>query len=93
MCFFGTEELEKKNWERAMEKVCTRNGNGCYLSFPTGAGSTVSNLIALALWRRLTVLPPPGQSDPGDTDDNCGFFWSEQHWLRSAALYLPVQKG
>lgn len=53
----------------------------------------VNNLVASALWHRLSVLPPPGGLSQETQRTIVDFFWSRQHWLRSAILYLPVQQG
>lgn len=59
--FFGREEFEKKNWEGAVDKVCTGLSKWKWLlpqlSYRGGV-LIVNNLIASALWHRLTVLPP-----------------------------------
>lgn len=91
--FLGIESFEKKNWQGAMEQVCARLcGSGCDLSFPTGV-LIVNNLVALSLWHRLTVLPSPVRLIEGVQKMIVDFFWSGQHWLKSAVLYLPVQEG
>ncbi|TWW77693.1 Transposon TX1 uncharacterized 149 kDa protein ORF 2 [Takifugu flavidus] len=62
------ETFEKKNWEGAVEQVCTRLSKLTVLPSPAGLIERVQKLIV-------------------------DFFWSGQHWLRSAVLYLPVQEG
>ncbi|TWW77691.1 Transposon TX1 uncharacterized 149 kDa protein ORF 2 [Takifugu flavidus] len=42
---------------------------------------------------RLTVLPSPAGLIERVQKLIVDFFWSGQHWLRSAVLYLPVQEG
>ncbi|KAI4872000.1 hypothetical protein NFI96_008836 [Prochilodus magdalenae] len=52
-----------------------------------------NNLIASALWHKFTVLNPPGGLLKDIQKALVDFFWSGQHWLRAAVLYLPVQEG
>ena len=52
-----------------------------------------NNLIASTLWHKFTVLNPPGGLINAIQRALVDFFWSGQHWLRAAALYLPVQEG
>ncbi|TWW81732.1 Transposon TX1 uncharacterized 82 kDa protein ORF 1 [Takifugu flavidus] len=94
--FLGTENFEKKNWEGAVEQVCTRLSKWKWL-LPQlsyrGRVLIVNNLVASTLWHRLTVLPSPAGLIEGVQKMSVDFFWSGQHWLRSAVLYLPVQEG
>lgn len=53
----------------------------------------VKNLVVLTLGHRLTVLPLPVGLIEGVQKMIVGYFWSDQHWLKSAVLYLPVQEG
>lgn len=65
-----------------------------YLRCPTGTGS----------WWSITWMPRPSGADWGSYRHQEGWFrrhrgqlwtlfWSRQHWLRSATLYLPGQEG
>ncbi|TWW77612.1 Transposon TX1 uncharacterized 149 kDa protein ORF 2 [Takifugu flavidus] len=94
--FLGTETFEKKNWEGAVEQVCTRLSKWKWL-LPQlsyrGRVLIANNLVASTLWHRLTVLPSPAGLIERVQKLIVDFFWSGQHWLRSAVLYLPVQEG
>ena len=62
-CVLGTEEFERKNWEGAVEKECSRLSKWKWLLFQLscrGGVFIVNNLVASALRHRQTVLPPPG---------------------------------
>lgn len=52
-----------------------------------------NNLVASALWHKLTVLPPPRGLIEDIQGKIVDFFWSGRHWIRAAVLYLPVQEG
>ena len=92
----GSEGFQKQNWEGVLEKVEAKLSKWKwllpYLSY-RGRVLIVNNLVASSLWHRLIVLVPP----PGLLKDVqrrlVDFFWSGQHWLRAAALYLPVAEG
>ena len=94
--FLGTEEFQKRNWEGLLEKVCARMSKWKWL-LPQlsyrGRVLVANNLIASMLWHRLVILPPP----PGLIEEIqralVNFFWSGQHWIKAAALYLPVREG
>ncbi|TWW53858.1 Transposon TX1 uncharacterized 149 kDa protein ORF 2 [Takifugu flavidus] len=94
--FLGTETFEKKNWEGAVEQVCTRLSKWKWL-LPQlsyrGRVLIANNLVASTLWHRLTVLPSPAGLIERVQKLIVDFFWSGQHWLRSAVLYLPVREG
>ncbi|KAI4877019.1 hypothetical protein NFI96_008693 [Prochilodus magdalenae] len=53
----------------------------------------INNLVASSLWHKLTVLNPPGRIIDDIQRTLVSFFWTRQHWLRAAVLYLPVQEG
>jgi len=53
----------------------------------------VNNLAASILWHRLMVLEPPDELICRIQRTFVNFFWSGEHWIRAAALYLPVQEG
>ena len=52
-----------------------------------------NNFFASTLWRRFSVLKPPAGLVQEVQRMLVTFFWSGQHWIRSAVLYLPVQEG
>ncbi len=52
-----------------------------------------NNLVASTLWHKLMVLQPPVGLIEEIQRKLVRFFWSGQHWIRSAALFLPVQEG
>ncbi len=52
-----------------------------------------NNLVASTLWHKLMVLQPPVGLIEEIQRKLVSFFWSGQHWIRSAALFLPVQEG
>uniref|UniRef100_A0A3B3WLD2 Reverse transcriptase domain-containing protein n=1 Tax=Poecilia mexicana TaxID=48701 RepID=A0A3B3WLD2_9TELE len=58
----GTEAVLTKNWEGVMERVCARLSKWKWL-LPQlsyrGRVLVVNNLVASALWHKLTVLTPP----------------------------------
>ena len=92
----GTEEYERKNWEGVLEKVCARLTKWKWL-LPQlsyrGRVLIANNLVASALWHRLTVLTPPRGLIHAIQKEIVDFFWSGQHWTRASVLYLPVQEG
>ncbi len=53
----------------------------------------INNLAASMLWHRTIVLEPPEELISNIQRIFVNFFWSGQHWIRAAALYLPVQEG
>ncbi|KAK0136189.1 Transposon TX1 uncharacterized protein [Merluccius polli] len=52
-----------------------------------------NNLVTSTLWHRLIVLPPPRSLIEEVQRTIVNLFWSGQHWIRAAALYLPVNEG
>ncbi len=94
--FLGTEEFQRKNWEGTMERVCARLSRWKWLLSQLsdrGRVLIVNNLVASALWHRLIVLSQPRGLIEEVQRATVDFFWSGQHWLRSAVLYLPVHEG
>ncbi|KAI4903525.1 hypothetical protein NFI96_028300, partial [Prochilodus magdalenae] len=61
--------------------------------FYEGEGAGDNNLVASTLWHRFSVLQPPAGLVQEVQRMLVTFFWSGQHWVRSAVLYLPVQEG
>lgn len=48
-----------------------------------------NNLVASTMWHKITVLHPPAGLIEEIKEKTCDFFfWSGQHWIRAAALYL-----
>ena len=94
--YLGTEEYQKQNWEGVLEKVCAKLSKWIWL-LPQlsyrGRVLVANNLIASTLWHRLVVLPPPTGLIEEVQRQLVNFFWSGQHWIRAAALYLPVDEG
>ncbi|KAI4881111.1 hypothetical protein NFI96_017176, partial [Prochilodus magdalenae] len=94
--WLGTEDVEIKNWEGLVEKVRARLSRWSWL-LPQlsyrGRVLIANNLIASALWHKFTVLNPPRGLIKDIQKALVDFFWSGQHWLRAAVLYLPVQEG
>lgn len=58
-----------------------------------GRALVINNLVAAALWHKLTILPPPRGLLPNVQKVLVDTFWSGQHWLKAAVLYLPLQEG
>ena len=52
-----------------------------------------NNLVASTLWHRLIALMPPRGLMEDVQRVILDFFWSGRHWVRAAALYLPVAEG
>ena len=94
--YLGTEGFQKQNWEGVLEKVCAKLSKWKWL-LPQlsyrGRVLVANNLIASTLWHRLVVLPPPSGLTEEIQRLLVNFFWSGQHWIRAAALYLPVEEG
>ncbi|KAI4873887.1 hypothetical protein NFI96_008616, partial [Prochilodus magdalenae] len=94
--WLGTEDVKIKNWEGLVEKVRARLSRWSWL-LPQlsyrGRVLIANNLIASALWYKFTVLNPPSGLLKDIQKALVDFFWSGQHWLRAAVLYLPVQEG
>ncbi|KAI4891759.1 hypothetical protein NFI96_005207 [Prochilodus magdalenae] len=53
----------------------------------------INNLVASTLWHRLAVLNPPAGLLADIQRRLVEFFWSGQHWLKAAVLYLPTHEG
>lgn len=94
--FLGTEEFKKKNWEGLLEKVCAKLSRWNWL-LPQlsyrGRVLVCNNLVASSLWHRMIILEPPEDLVRGIQQRIVDFFWSGQHWLKAAVLYLPRQEG
>lgn len=94
--YFGLSEFQKLNWEGLEERVCTRLSRWKWL-LPQlsyrGRVLVANNLVASNLWHKLSVQQPPTGLIQSIQRRLVTFFWSGQHWIRSAALYLPVQEG
>ncbi len=94
--FLGTEEFKKKNWEGLLEKVCAKLSRWNWLLPQLSYRGRVlicNNLVASSLWHRMTILEPPEDLVRGIQKRLVDFFWSGQHWLKAAVLYLPRQEG
>ena len=94
--FLGTEGFQNKNWEGVKEKVCARLSKWKWL-LPQlsyrGRVLVANNLVASTLWHRLIALTPPRGLMEDIQRVILDFFWSGRHWIRAAALYLPVAEG
>ncbi|KAJ3612006.1 hypothetical protein NHX12_020285 [Muraenolepis orangiensis] len=94
--FLGTEAFKAKNWEGAKEKVCARLSKWKWL-LPQmsyrGRVLVANTLVASTLWHRLMALTPPRNLVSSIQQEIVDFFWSSRHWVRAAALYLPLAEG
>ena len=52
-----------------------------------------NNLAASTLWHRLMILQPPRGLTQELQRSLVNLFWSRQHWIKAAALYLPLHEG
>ncbi|KAJ3586247.1 hypothetical protein NHX12_012647 [Muraenolepis orangiensis] len=52
-----------------------------------------NTLVASTLWHRLMALTPPRNLVSSIQQEIVDFFWSGRHWVRAAALYLPLAEG
>ena len=91
--FLGSDVFQKKNWEGVLEKVCARLSRWKWL-LPQlsyrGRVLVANNLAASTLWHRLMILQPLVQELQRTL---VNLFWSGQHWIKAAALYLPLHEG
>ena len=94
--FLGSDVFQKKNWEGVVEKVCARLSRWKWvlpqLSY-RGRVLVANNLAASTLWHRLMILQPPKGLIQELQRTLVNFFWSGQHWIKAAALYLPLHEG
>ncbi|KAJ3605666.1 hypothetical protein NHX12_027711 [Muraenolepis orangiensis] len=94
--FLGTEAFKARNWEGAKEKVCARLSKWKWLlphmSY-RGRVLVANTLVASTLWHRLMALTPPRNLVSSIQQEIVDFFWSGRHWVRAAALYLPLAEG
>lgn len=94
--YLGNQDFEQQNWEGVVAKVCARLSKWRWL-LPRlsyrGRVLVVNNLVASTLWHRLKVLSPPRSLVDDIQKQLIDFFWTEQHWIQAAALYLPVEEG
>ncbi len=79
-----------------MEKVCAKNSKWRWL-LPQmsyrGRVLVINNLVASMLWHKVMVLNPPKALITSVQKIILDFFWSGYHWIRAAALYLPLCEG
>lgn len=95
-CFFGNKQFQNRNWEGMLEKVSARLFKWkslLPLMSYRGRVLVVNNLAASTLWHRLIVMEPPEELICKIQRTFVDFFWSGEHWIRAAALYLPVYEG
>ncbi len=94
--FLGTQQFQEKNWEGVMEKVCAKISKWRWL-LPQmsyrGRVLVINNLVASMLWHKVMVLNPPKALITSVQKIILDFFWSGYHWIRAAALYLPLCEG
>ncbi|KAJ3590726.1 hypothetical protein NHX12_008675, partial [Muraenolepis orangiensis] len=94
--FLGTEAFKARNWEGAKEKVCARLSKWKWvlpqMSY-RGRVLVANTLVASTLWHRLMALTPPRNLVSSIQQEIVDFFWSGRHWVRAAALYLPLAEG
>lgn len=94
--YLGKEEYRMKNWEGLVEGVLAKLSKWKWL-LPQlsyrGRVLIANNLIASTLWHKLMVLDPPRNIIEDIQKNLVKFFWSGQHWLKAAILYLPVHEG
>ena len=94
--YLGSAEYQEKNWEGLLDQVCARLSRWRWL-LPQlsyrGRVLVVNNLVASMLWHKLIVLPPPRGLMEEIQRLIIDFFWAGHHWIRAAALYLPVEEG
>ena len=92
----GDPLFEQQNWEGVVAKVCARLSKWHWL-LPQlscrGQVLVINNLVTSTLWHRLKVLSPPDHLINDIQKHLVDFFWTGQHWIRAAALYLPVAEG
>jgi hypothetical protein len=79
-----------------VEKVCARLSWWKWvlpqLSYK-GRVLVASNLAASTLWHRLMILQTPGGLIQEVQRTLVNLFWSGQHWIKAAVLYLPLHEG
>ena len=94
--FLGSTAFQQRNWEGMLDKVSARLSKWSWL-LPRlsyrGRVLVVNNLAASMLWHRMMVLEPPGELIREIQRKMVAFFWSGQHWIRAAVLFLPVAEG
>jgi len=94
--YLGKDECKMKNWEGLVEGVLVKLSKWQWL-LPQlsyrGRVLIANNLIASTLWHKLMVLDPPKNIIEDIQKTLVKFFWSGQHWLKAAVLYLPVHEG
>ncbi len=94
--FLGSIDYKKLNWEGMLEKVRSKLSKGKWL-LPQfsyrGRILVINNLVASTLWHKTTVLQPPNGLIEEIQRKRVTFFWSGQHWICAAALYLTCQEG
>lgn len=94
--FLGSSNFMEKNWEGLLEKVVARLSRWKWLlpqmSYK-GRVLVINNLVASTLWHRMMVLEPPQELVVSIQKKLVDFFWTGQHWIRAAQLYLPNCEG
>ena len=93
--FGGTAGFQKHNWEGVMKKACARLSSWKWLLHQLSYRGRVllaNNLVASTWWHRLIDLQPPRRKIQEVQKPLVDSFWSGQHWIRAAALYLPLRE-
>ncbi|KAL7838647.1 hypothetical protein AOLI_G00270510 [Acnodon oligacanthus] len=93
---FGSAEAVRKNWECALMQMLEKLAKWTWLLSQLsyrGRVLIINNLAASTLWHRLAVLNAPPGLLAEIQSRLVAFFWSGQHWLKAAVLYLPTHEG
>ena len=94
--YLGDEGTMEKNWSGVVEMVEGRMRRWRWLlSRMSYRGRTiiVNNVIASALWHRLSVLEPPSGLLAKIQAIIVDFFWDKYHWVPQSVLYLSKEEG
>ncbi|KAK3533098.1 hypothetical protein QTP70_006780 [Hemibagrus guttatus] len=86
-CFGHVQRRETSDLKTTPKKSKKKSAN------PRGRVLVVNNLAASTLWHKTNVMEPPEELVSSIQRSIVDFFWSGQHWLRTAVLCLPVQEG
>ncbi len=94
--YLGKDEYRMNNWEGLVEGVLVKLSKWTWL-LPQlsyrGRVLIANNLIASTLWHKLMVLDPPRNIIDEFQKSLVKLFWTGQHWLKDAVLYLPAHEG
>lgn len=94
--YLGDQSTMRKNWEGVIEKVKGRLSRWSWIlphvSY-RGRVLIANNLVASALWHKLTCVDPPKDFLAKIQTLLVNFFWDNLHWLPQSVLYLPKDEG